>query len=51
MLERLATVAQRYTAANQPEALIWPVAEAAVAGYTVHEVEAGSRVIPAAGGE
>ena len=46
MLERLAVAAQRFTAANQPDALIWPVAEAAVAGYTVSEVEAGTRTLP-----
>ena len=46
MLEKLAAVAQRYTAVNQPDALIWPVAEASVAGYTVLEVEAGPRALP-----
>jgi len=45
-LERLATAAQRFTAANQPDALIWPVSEAAVAGYTIAEVDAGPRTIP-----
>ena len=46
MLERLAAAAQRFTAANQPDALVWPVAEAAVAGYTVSEVEVGTRTVP-----
>ena len=46
MAERLATIAQRYNTANQPEALIWPVAEAAVAGYKIAEVPAGPRTIP-----
>jgi hypothetical protein len=46
MLEKLATVAQRYTAANQPDALIWPAAEASVAGFTILQVEAGPRTIP-----
>ena len=46
MAERLATAAQRFTAANQPDALIWPVAEAAVAGYSITQVEAGTRSIP-----
>jgi hypothetical protein len=45
-VEKLATVAQRYTAANQPDALLWPVSEIAVAGYTITEVEAGTRVLP-----
>ena len=48
MLEKLATVAQRYMAANQPDAMIWPVAEASVAGYTIHEVDAGARGVAAA---
>ena len=34
MAERLATAAQRFTAINQTDALIWPVAEAAAAGFT-----------------
>jgi hypothetical protein len=46
MLERLATVSQRFTAVNQPDGLVWPVAEAAVAGYSIVEVEVGSRVLP-----
>ena len=44
--ERLATVAQRFTAANQPDALLWPVIESAVAGLTIAEVDAGLRVLP-----
>lgn len=46
MCERLATAAQRFTSAKQPEALLWPVAEAAVAGYTTAEVEVGGRTLP-----
>ncbi len=46
MAERLATVAQPFTAANQPEALVWPVAEAAVANYAIAEVDVGARVLP-----
>jgi hypothetical protein len=46
MAERLATAAQKMTTAAQPEALIWPAAEAAVAGYTVAEVEVGQRDLP-----
>jgi hypothetical protein len=46
MLDKLAAVAQRYTAANQPDAMIWPVAEASVAGFSIHEVDAGSRTLP-----
>ena len=46
MLERLATVSQRFTAANQPDGLVWPVAEASVAGFSITEVDVGSRVLP-----
>jgi hypothetical protein len=45
-VEKLATAAQRYTAANQPDALLWPVSEIAVAGYTITETEAGTRILP-----
>lgn len=43
MAERLATVAQRSTAAGQNEALIWPVSEAACGNCTITEVEVGAR--------
>lgn len=43
MAERLATVAQRFTAAGQNDALLWPLNEAATANYTVAEVNIGSR--------
>jgi hypothetical protein len=46
MASRLATIAQKYTALNQNDALIWPVAEAAVAGYLILEVETGVRTLP-----
>ena len=46
MSERLATGAQRFTAANEPDGLQWPVAEAAVAGYATAEVEVGARRLP-----
>jgi hypothetical protein len=46
MASRLATVAQRFTALSQNEALVWPVAEAAVAGYSIVEIEAGVRTLP-----
>ncbi|WP_263374203.1 hypothetical protein [Granulicella aggregans] len=52
MVEKLATVAQRFTAASQGDALIWPVAEACSSGYSVIEVEAGARSLPQpAGGD
>ncbi len=46
MASRLATVAQKFTALNQNDALMWPVAEAAAAGYTIAEVPAGPRTFP-----
>jgi hypothetical protein len=46
MAERLAGVAQRMVAPNQAEALVWPVNEAVAAGFTLDEVDAGSRTVP-----
>lgn len=45
MLRRLDSVADR--ALQQPEAsLLWPVAEASVAGFSVRQVEGGERLLP-----
>jgi len=46
MAERLATCAQKFTAANQPSALLWPLDEAAAAGFSIAEVPAGARTLP-----
>jgi hypothetical protein len=46
MAERLATVGKRFAAANQDDALLWPVNEAAVAAFQVDEVEVGTRDVP-----
>ena len=46
MTERMAYAAQSKSTTTQPEALVWPAAEAAVAGYTVAEVDAGIRNLP-----
>jgi hypothetical protein len=46
MAERLATVGKRFAAANQVDALLWPVNEATVAGFAVDEVEVGTRDVP-----
>ncbi|HEU4636324.1 MAG TPA: hypothetical protein VFS41_09115, partial [Edaphobacter sp.] len=46
MAERLAIAAQRFTAINQDDALLWPVSEAAMAGFTMTEVEVPSRTAP-----
>jgi hypothetical protein len=46
MAERLASAAQKYTATGQNSALVWPVAEAASAGFTLAEVPVGARTLP-----
>ena len=46
MLERLYAVAQRFTAASQSDALLWPVAEAVTANYSITQADVGSRAIP-----
>ncbi len=46
MAERLAMAAQRYTSLGQNDALLWPVAEASVAGFAITEVEATHRTVP-----
>jgi hypothetical protein len=46
MAERLATAAQRHTVNGQGDALLWPVAEASVAGYTVRDVAGDPRTLP-----
>jgi hypothetical protein len=46
MAERMAACAQKFTATAQNDALVWPVAEAASAGYVIEEVHAGARIAP-----
>ncbi|HEX7157392.1 MAG TPA: hypothetical protein VF214_00145 [Edaphobacter sp.] len=46
MAERLAAAAQRLNGVDQADALIWPVAEAAVAYCTCTEVEVPTRTFP-----
>jgi glucosylglycerate synthase len=46
MAERLAAESQRFTAGNQNDALIWPVAAAAAASFTITEIDAGPRTLP-----
>jgi hypothetical protein len=46
MAERLAAAAQRFTKLNQGDALLWPIDEAAVAGFTANEVDVGPRATP-----
>ena len=49
MAERLATAAQRQTSIGQNDAILWPVAEAAVAGYSISQVEMSHRITPQPG--
>jgi hypothetical protein len=46
MAERLASVAERLSALNQNTSLVWPVSEAAVAGFAVNEFDVGPRAQP-----
>jgi len=46
MAEKLATAGQRFTAANQANALVWPLNEASVAGFIVNELDVGQRELP-----
>ncbi|MBS1821475.1 MAG: hypothetical protein JST61_05815 [Acidobacteria bacterium] len=46
MAERLATVAQRFTAAAQDDAILWPVSEASAAGFTLAEADIPARCAP-----
>jgi glucosylglycerate synthase len=46
MAERLASASKRFAAANQVDAILWPVNEATVAGFAVDEVEVGVREMP-----
>lgn len=46
MAERLAATAQRISANNQGEAILWPVNEAIAAGFRMDEVDAGPRTVP-----
>jgi glucosylglycerate synthase len=46
MAERLAAAAQRFTAAGQDDAFLWPLTEAAAAGYSIAEVDIGPRTQP-----
>lgn len=41
MVERMAAIARRQ-AASQPEALLWPVSEAAAAGFILRQVDSGA---------
>jgi hypothetical protein len=49
MVERLASIAQRH-AASQPDALLWPIAEAATAGFSTGQIDSGAATPPAPAG-
>lgn len=44
--ERLAAAAERLLKLNQTAAFLWPVSEAANAGFTIREVDVGTRAVP-----
>jgi hypothetical protein len=46
MAGRLAATAQRFTATSQDDSLLWPLAEAATANFTIAEIEATPRTFP-----
>jgi hypothetical protein len=46
MADRMAAAGQRFTSIGQDDAILWPVAEAIVAGYTLAECEVGTRAQP-----
>ena len=46
MAGRLAAAAQRFTAVNQGDALLWPINEAAVASFSASEIDVGPRATP-----
>ncbi len=46
MARRLITVARKPNSATQTEPLVWPVAEASIASFTVKEIDAGTRTLP-----
>jgi len=46
MAQRLTTVARKPNSAGQTEPLVWPVAEASIASFTVKEIDAGTRTLP-----
>jgi hypothetical protein len=46
LMERLGMQAQRLTGSSQPNALLWPVAEAVAAGFSIGQVNLGARTFP-----
>jgi hypothetical protein len=46
MAQRMASIGQRFTSLNQGNVLLWPVNEAAAAGFSIEEISAGQRTLP-----
>src|SRR6185503_14006747 len=46
MAERLGSTAQKAVNQNQPDAIVWPVSEAMVAGLSIDEIDVGTRELP-----
>jgi hypothetical protein len=46
MAEKMAAASHHFTALNQNDAILWPVTEAVVAGYTIQEFDVGLRTLP-----
>ncbi len=46
MAEKLAAAGRRPVELGQDDALLWPTAEAIVAGYTIEQVDVGERALP-----
>ncbi len=46
MAEKLAAAGQRFMVLGQDDALVWPAAEAIVAGFTIEQCEVGDRSLP-----
>ena len=46
MAERLGNIAQRLANTNPPDAIVWPVSEAMVAGLSIDEIDTGTRILP-----
>ena len=46
MAERMAAAGQRFTLINQKDVPLWPVNEAALAGFAITEIDAGDRTLP-----
>lgn len=47
MASRMKAIAQRHVALSQPDAVVWPVAEAAATALLIRQIDAGSRSLRA----